>query len=54
MSRAADARGAGPAGAAAGREAGAGADHVAIHLIAGPGTDPDAGFRRLASLLSLP
>jgi probable F420-dependent oxidoreductase len=31
----------------------AGADHVAIQLIAGPGDDLDAGFRRLAGLLSL-
>ena len=31
----------------------AGADHVAIQLIAGPGTDLDAGFDRLARLLSL-
>jgi probable F420-dependent oxidoreductase len=32
----------------------AGADHVAIQLIAGPDTDLDAGFRRLADLLALP
>ncbi|HEY0937194.1 MAG TPA: LLM class F420-dependent oxidoreductase [Trebonia sp.] len=31
----------------------AGADHVAVQLIAGPGTDTGAGFRRLAGLLSL-
>jgi probable F420-dependent oxidoreductase len=31
----------------------AGADHVAIQLIAGPGADLDAGFRRLAGLLAL-
>jgi probable F420-dependent oxidoreductase len=31
----------------------AGADHVAIQLIAEPGADLDAGFRRLARLLSL-
>ena len=31
----------------------AGADHVAIQLIAEPGTDLDAGFHRLARLLSL-
>jgi probable F420-dependent oxidoreductase len=31
----------------------AGADHVAIQLIAEPGADLDAGFRRLAGLLSL-
>jgi len=32
----------------------AGAGHVAIQLIAEPGTDLDAGFRRLAGLLALP
>ncbi len=32
----------------------AGADHVAVQLIAGPGTDLDAGFRRLAQILALP
>jgi probable F420-dependent oxidoreductase len=32
----------------------AGADHVAIQLIAEPGADLDAGFRRLADLLALP
>jgi probable F420-dependent oxidoreductase len=32
----------------------AGADHVAIQLIAGPGADLDAGFRRLSNLLALP
>jgi probable F420-dependent oxidoreductase len=31
----------------------AGADHVAIQLIAGPDADLDAGFRRLAGLLGL-
>jgi probable F420-dependent oxidoreductase len=31
----------------------AGADHVAVQLIAEPGADLDAGFRRLAGLLSL-
>jgi probable F420-dependent oxidoreductase len=31
----------------------AGADHVAIQLIAEPGADLDAGFRRLAGLLAL-
>lgn len=31
----------------------AGADHVAIHLIAEPGADLDAGFRRLARLLPI-
>jgi probable F420-dependent oxidoreductase len=30
-----------------------GADHVAVQLIAGPGDDLDAGFRRLATVLSL-
>jgi probable F420-dependent oxidoreductase len=32
----------------------AGADHVAVQLIAEPGTDLDAGFRRLAGILALP
>jgi probable F420-dependent oxidoreductase len=32
----------------------AGADHVAIQLIAGPGADLDAGYRRLAGVLKLP
>jgi probable F420-dependent oxidoreductase len=32
----------------------AGADHVAVQLIAGPDADLDAGFRRLAGLLALP
>jgi probable F420-dependent oxidoreductase len=32
----------------------AGADHVAVQLIAEPGTDLDAGFRRLAEILALP
>ena len=32
----------------------AGADHVAVQLIAEPGTDLDAGFRRLAQILALP
>jgi probable F420-dependent oxidoreductase len=32
----------------------AGADHVAVQLIAGPDADLDAGFRRLAGLLTLP
>src|ERR1700722_10777281 len=32
----------------------AGADHVAVQLIAGPGDDLDAGFRRLAEILALP
>jgi probable F420-dependent oxidoreductase len=32
----------------------AGADHVAVQLIAAPGADIDAGFRRLAGLLPLP
>ncbi len=31
----------------------AGADHVAVNLIPGPGTDLDAGFRRLAGVLRL-
>jgi probable F420-dependent oxidoreductase len=31
----------------------AGADHVAVQLIAGPDTDVDAGFRRLAGILRL-
>jgi probable F420-dependent oxidoreductase len=31
----------------------AGADHVAIQLIAGAGDDPEAGFRRLAGALQL-
>jgi probable F420-dependent oxidoreductase len=31
----------------------AGADHVAVQLITGPGADLDAGFRRLAKLLEL-
>jgi probable F420-dependent oxidoreductase len=32
----------------------AGADHVAVQLVAEPGTDLDAGFRRLADILALP
>jgi len=32
----------------------AGADHVAVQLIAEPGTDLDAAFRRLAEILALP
>jgi probable F420-dependent oxidoreductase len=32
----------------------AGADHVAVQLITEPGTDPDAGYRRLAEVLALP
>jgi probable F420-dependent oxidoreductase len=32
----------------------AGADHVAVQLIAEPGIDLDDGFRRLAGLLALP
>jgi probable F420-dependent oxidoreductase len=32
----------------------AGADHVAVQLIAEPGIDLDASFRRLADLLALP
>jgi probable F420-dependent oxidoreductase len=32
----------------------AGADHVAVQLIAEPGTDLDDGFRRLAEILALP
>ena len=31
----------------------AGADHVAVQLIAGPGADRDAGFSRLAQILGL-
>ena len=31
----------------------AGADHVAVQLIAGPGADLDAGFSRLAHILGL-
>src|ERR1700722_6619982 len=31
----------------------AGADHVAVQLIAGPDADQDAGFRRLASVLGV-
>jgi hypothetical protein len=32
----------------------AGADHVAVQLIAEPDTDLDAGFRRLAEILEGP
>ena len=32
----------------------AGADHVAVQLIAEPAADLDAGFRRLAEVLALP
>jgi hypothetical protein len=31
----------------------AGADHVAVQLIAGPGADLDVGFSRLAQILGL-